>query len=106
MYYSAPFHALPVTLPLFSVCQQTKAVMELTPSMVFYDLFNFEIKDKQLEVLNHVIENKVSSVFVSLPTGFGKSMCYVAPPVILDKVRLPHGCPFDPKATFYNTKTS
>ena len=66
--------------------------------MFFFYLFNFEIKDKQLDVINHVIENKVFSVFVSLPTGFGKSRCYVVPPVILDKVRLLHDCPFDPKA--------
>ena len=82
-----------------SVCQQTKAIMELTPSMVCFYIFNFEIKDKQLEKINHVIENKVSSVCAS---GLGKSMCYVAPPVILDKVRHPHGCPFDPQGAIMN----
>ena len=59
-----------------------------TVSEIFYDLFKFEAKERQLEAIITAIKNKNSTVFVALPTGFGKSMCYLALPGILDKVGL------------------
>ena len=40
---------------------------------------------EQKEIIQNVLERKDSMAV--LPTVFGKSMCYVLPPLILDKVR-------------------
>jgi superfamily II DNA helicase RecQ len=42
-------------------------------------------QSEQKEIIQNVLERKDSMAV--LPTGFGKSMCYVSPPLILDKVR-------------------
>ena len=42
------------------------------------------LKDEQRIAVDSVKEGK--DVFVVLPTGYGKSMCYVAPPVEKTKV--------------------
>ena len=44
-----------------------------------------QFKSKQKKIIQSVLERKDS--LAVLPTGFGKSMCYVSPPLILDKVR-------------------
>ena len=43
-----------------------------------------ELKDKQIEVLDNYMANK--DVVGLLPTGYGKSMCYLIPPLITGKV--------------------
>ena len=43
--------------------------------------FEFDIKEKQEEAVTSVIAGK--DTFVSLPTGFGKSLCYILPPLLL-----------------------
>ena len=48
-----------------------------------YDI-QFDLKAEQLEIVQMVV-NK-DSVFAILPTGFGKTMTYVVPPLILDQV--------------------
>ena len=48
--------------------------------------FQYKIKDKQLEVISSVL--KQQDTFAVLPTGYGKSICYVLPPLILDKVKI------------------
>ena len=45
--------------------------------------FHLQLKSEQKEIMQNVLERKDSMSV--LPTGFGKSMCYVLP--ILDKVR-------------------
>ena len=45
--------------------------------------FHLQLKSEQKEIIQNVLERKDSMAV--LPTGFGKSMCYVLP--ILDKVR-------------------
>ena len=49
--------------------------------------FHLQLKSEQKEIIQNVLERKDSMAV--LPTGFGKSMCYVPPPphIILDKVR-------------------
>jgi superfamily II DNA helicase RecQ len=42
------------------------------------------LQDKQ-EIIQNVLERKDSMAV--LPTGFEKSMCYILPPLNLDKVR-------------------
>ena len=50
-----------------------------------YKQFHLQLKSEQKEIIQNVLERKDSMAV--LPTGFGKSMCYVLPPLILDKVR-------------------
>jgi ATP-dependent DNA helicase RecQ len=47
--------------------------------------FHLQLKSEQKEIIQNVLERKDSMAV--LPTGFGKSMCYVLPPLIFDKVR-------------------
>jgi ATP-dependent DNA helicase RecQ len=47
--------------------------------------FHLQLKAEQKEIIQNVLERKDSMAV--LPTGFGKSICYVLPPLILDKVR-------------------
>ena len=47
--------------------------------------FHLQLKSEQKEIIQNVLERKDSMAV--LPTGFGNSMCYVLPPLILDTVR-------------------
>jgi ATP-dependent DNA helicase RecQ len=48
--------------------------------------FHLQLKSEKKEIIQNVLERKDSMAV--LPTGLGKSMCYVLPPpLILDKVR-------------------
>ena len=47
--------------------------------------FHLQLISEQKEIIQNVLERKDSMAV--LPTGFGKNMCYVSPPLILDKVR-------------------
>jgi len=46
--------------------------------------FHLQLKSEQKEIVQNVLERK--DLMAVLPTGFGKSMCYV-PSLNLDKVR-------------------
>ena len=46
--------------------------------------FDFELKQHQTDVIRHILQKE--DVFAILPTGYGKSLCYVLPPLMLDKV--------------------
>ena len=48
--------------------------------------FDFNLKE-QSEILN-IILNEKKNVFGVLPTGFGKSLSFVLPPLLLDHVRI------------------
>jgi ATP-dependent DNA helicase RecQ len=49
--------------------------------------FHQQLKSEQKEIIQIVLESKDSMAV--LPTGFGKSMCYVLPPpLILDKLKV------------------
>ena len=42
--------------------------------------FEFQMKTEQREAIASIIDGK--DTFVCLPTGFGKSKCYIMPPLI------------------------
>jgi len=44
-----------------------------------------QLKDKQLEAIKHFCSGK--DVFVSLPTGYGKSLIYGVIPLVFDKMK-------------------
>ena len=44
---------------------------------------DIELKDKQVDVINEIL--KGNDVIGLLPTGYGKSMCYIIPPLITKK---------------------
>ena len=43
------------------------------------------LKDEQKKALHSFVSGK--DVFVSLPTGYGKSLCYALLPIVFDKIR-------------------
>ena len=48
--------------------------------------FGFSPKEEQLVAISHFVTGK--DVFVALPTGYGKTVCYAALPGIFDKIHL------------------
>lgn len=47
--------------------------------------FSFELRDEQVSVIESVLQKKHTvGVF---PTGFGKSICFLLPPLILDTLQ-------------------
>jgi ATP-dependent DNA helicase RecQ len=48
--------------------------------------FHLQLKSEQKEIIQNVLERKDSMAM--LPMGFGNRMCYVLPPLILDKVQI------------------
>ena len=46
--------------------------------------FSFSLKKEQSEIIAHICANK--NAFVVLPTGFGKSVTFLIPPLIFDEV--------------------
>lgn len=47
--------------------------------------FSFELRDEQVSVIESVLQKKPTvGVF---PTGFGKSICFLLPPLILDTLQ-------------------
>jgi len=44
--------------------------------------FNFDLKQEQLDIIQALCKGR--DVNAVLPTGFGKSICFVVPPLIAD----------------------
>ena len=49
------------------------------------DELGFQLKPKQIAAVKAFVEGK--DVFVSLPTGYGKSIIYAILPIVYDKIR-------------------
>ena len=47
-------------------------------------LYDFKFKDKQYDVVLSILNGR--DTIGLLPTGYGKSLCYFVPPLLLDKV--------------------
>ena len=43
-----------------------------------------DLKDKQIKVINELLLG--NDVIGLLPTGYGKSMCYILPPLVTKKI--------------------
>ena len=43
--------------------------------------FTFSLKKEQLDILSYILNGK--DTFGILPTGYGKSMCFILPPLIV-----------------------
>ncbi|XP_006815053.1 ATP-dependent DNA helicase RecQ-like [Saccoglossus kowalevskii] len=44
---------------------------------------HYHLKPEQIDVITHILRNE--NCFAVLPTGFGKSICYMLPPVLLNE---------------------
>ena len=49
------------------------------------DELSFQLKPKQIAAVKAFVEGK--DVFLSLPTGYGKSIIYAILPIVYDKIR-------------------
>jgi hypothetical protein len=58
-----------------------RAVFETLKSLY---KFEYDLKDEQHTIISAILDGK--DVSAILPTGYGKSVCYILPPLILDKV--------------------
>ena len=50
--------------------------------------YSYDLNEKQLKVVASLLSGK--DTFCVLPTGFGKSDCFILPPLLLEEVR--HMC--------------
>lgn len=46
--------------------------------------FDYNLKPEQVEVLKSIVNN--NNTVCVLPTGYGKTHCFMLPPLILDEV--------------------
>lgn len=51
--------------------------------------FDFDLKKEQINIIQLILNER--HVFGLLPTGFGKSVCYILPPLMLDEVSIQRG---------------
>ena len=65
--------------PGYSKSAILEAVLESAP------IYNVQLKEKQIEAITSFVEGH--DVFVSLPTGFGKSTIYAILPAVFDRLR-------------------
>ena len=59
-------------------------ISTLLPLVMSTYKFDLNLKKKQVDVINNILLGR--NTFAVLPTGFGKSMCYMLPPLLLDEV--------------------
>ena len=69
-------------------CKLMTYSQEQINSAIVYALWNLgveNLKDKQQEAVEAFVNE--SDTFVSLPTGYGKSLCYSILPLVFDSLR-------------------
>ena len=71
-------------LALHNKTSMEDLVKEATRKVLRKFKFDFALKAEQENVVHHLI--KGNDVFALLPTGFGKSMCYIMMPLIMSEV--------------------
>ena len=62
------------------MCTSDKEIRDAITSVAEY--FKYKLKTQQEESIFYFV--KGNDVFVSLPTGFGKSLCYILLPAVFD----------------------
>jgi hypothetical protein len=74
---------------IICICKQHTNHMEDAIKRILtilqYKQFHLQLKSEQKEIIQNVLERKDSMAV--LPTGFGKNMCHILPPLILDNER-------------------
>lgn len=73
----------PVKVEIPEICANNQEILDAVSHVA--DSFNFKLKMQQEESIFNFIKGK--DVFVSLPTGFGKSLCYNLLPAVFDILR-------------------
>ena len=68
-----------------TICKRMASVVQQTLKETVSEMGLFELKPKQTEVILAVLVGR--DTFVSLPTGYGKSVIYGVLPLLYDKVR-------------------
>ena len=63
-----------------------KDILETFHSLKDLYQFDFTLKDEQIAVLLGTMNKR--NVFAVLPTGYGKSVCFTLPPLLLDEVNI------------------
>ena len=71
---------------VYRVFHTNGCVMQMSAMQKLCDSLGLGVvlKDKQVEVIEELM--KGNSVFAMLPTGYGKSLCFWLPPLLLAKV--------------------
>jgi hypothetical protein len=68
---------------------------------ILYPGFNIQLKKEQKEILQLLVRDK-KSVFRVLPTGYGKSLLYTLPPLLLDQVQAYNNCSYRTGFIFFS----
>jgi len=48
--------------------------------------WTIKLKEKQIEIMANLVTERKKAVLAILPTGYGKSLLYILPPLMLNEV--------------------
>lgn len=66
------------------VTSATMSLREVCNTILTEKGFHFVIKDKQIEIVDTIFNGQ--DIFTVLPTGYGKTACYMLPPLLFDQL--------------------